>query len=79
MIVAHFQNCVPLYVYELWKLSDWARGVLSCTPTQFMSQVRAFTDQAVWSGSAGSGVCSWAALAYWPGQLYRPHRPTLTS
>lgn len=78
MIVARFQNCVPLCVYELWKLSDWVRGVLSCTPpSQFMSQVRAFTDQAVWSGSAASVVWSWAALAYWPRQLYRLHHPVL--
>ncbi len=85
MTVARFQKCVPLCVYELWKLSDWGRGALSSTtphhPSQFVSRVRAFTDQAVWSGSVGSVVCScaslqspWAALAYWPRQLCRLHQ-----
>lgn len=34
MTVARFQKCVPLCVYELWKLSDWGggRGALSRTP-----------------------------------------------
>lgn len=81
MTVAQFQKCVPVCVYELWKLSDWGRGALACTPSQFVSWVRAFTDQAVWSGSIGSAVCScalvqslWAALAYWPRQPCRPQK-----
>lgn len=80
MTVARFQKCVPLCVYELWKLSDWGRGAPARTPpSQFVSWVRAFTDQAVWSGSIGTAVCSrasllspWAALAYWPRQLCLP-------
>lgn len=32
MTVARFQKCVPLCVYELWKLSDWGRGALSLAP-----------------------------------------------
>lgn len=51
-------------------------------PVNLCSPVRAFTDQAVWSGSVGSVVCScallpspWASLAYWPRQLCRLRQP----
>ena len=74
MTVAKFQKCVPFCVYELQKLSDWAREVSPAPPSQFVSQVRAFTDQTVWSGPVGSAVCSWAALAYWPRQLCHQHQ-----
>lgn len=42
-------------------------------PSQFVSQVRVFTDQILWSSSDGSTGCSWNTLAYWPRQ--QCHQP----